>query len=559
MANVTFSLYELQRGGAPLFVENQTVSIDAQGRYSVLLGATQANGLPLELFTSGKAMWLGVQTQASGGVEQARVLLIAVPYALKAADSDTLGGKPASAYALAGSTTLVPVGVGSQAPSSSSGRSAGLTRVEGASFPQPAAPCGSVTSDGTATANTIAKFTAACNIQKSDISDVSSKIGVFTTSPTYDFDLAKSQNQDTVFRVRNPNTGSSARANLRLEADSAIFSVIAQSVANGKSLLFQAQNDNNLAFQQISNAPITFYANNIERMRILGSGNVGIGTAAPGALLEVKGTAKFDNSVTVTSLTSGKCLQAGAGGLLTTTAFACSAGGGSVTSVGTGLGLTGGPITTSGTLSIDTTVVPRLTVSNTFTTPQLVNGYVDAFPTGNSVALYGFNTSTDSKHPTLFLSNSDNTSARDLVFQAQGPSFGGSCTIDVSGNLFCTGTLAPVIKKANGSAAALYTVQSSENWIEDFGSATLANGAAVIALRTDLAEAVSALASYHVFVTPNGDCEGLFVTNRTPTSFEVRELRGGKSSVSFDYRIVAHRKGFEAARLPELSATLQGK
>src|SRR5208282_2957024 len=99
---VIFSLYEFQEGGSTLWSEQQRVSLDTQGRYSVLLGATQAEGLPLDLFTSGKALWLGVQPQLPGAVEQPRVLLVAVPYAFKASDSDTLGGKPASAYALAG-------------------------------------------------------------------------------------------------------------------------------------------------------------------------------------------------------------------------------------------------------------------------------------------------------------------------------------------------------------------------------------------------------------------------------------------------------------------------
>lgn len=47
--------------------------------------------------------------------------------------------------------------------------------------------------------------------------------------------------------------------------------------------------------------------------------------------------------------------------------------GGTVTSVATGTGLTGGPLTTSGTISINTTVVPRLGSPNTFTTaPQTI-------------------------------------------------------------------------------------------------------------------------------------------------------------------------------------------
>jgi hypothetical protein len=51
-------------------------------------------------------------------------------------------------------------------------------------------------------------------------------------------------------------------------------------------------------------------------------------------------------------------------------------GAGTVTSVGSGLGLMGGPITTSGTLAIDPTVVPQLNKANTFTGDQTVNGNV---------------------------------------------------------------------------------------------------------------------------------------------------------------------------------------
>ena len=56
---------------------------------------------------------------------------------------------------------------------------------------------------------------------------------------------------------------------------------------------------------------------------------------------------------------------------------------------------------------------------------------------------------------------------------------------------------------------------------------------------------------YHVFLTPKGDCEGLYVANETPDGFEVHELRGGHSSVGFDYKIVAKRKGHENIRLAD--------
>src|SRR5690349_23549219 len=60
---ITFSLHKDQRGGAALWFETQNVLLDASGRYSVLLGATKADGVPMELFTSGEAQWLGLQVE----------------------------------------------------------------------------------------------------------------------------------------------------------------------------------------------------------------------------------------------------------------------------------------------------------------------------------------------------------------------------------------------------------------------------------------------------------------------------------------------------------------
>jgi len=65
----------------------------------VLLGATNEAGLPLEIFSAGAARWLGIRPD--GQAEQPRILLLSVAYALKAADTEMLGGRPASAYLLA--------------------------------------------------------------------------------------------------------------------------------------------------------------------------------------------------------------------------------------------------------------------------------------------------------------------------------------------------------------------------------------------------------------------------------------------------------------------------
>ena len=100
VVTLTLSIYADFEGGAPLWSETQGVQLDGTGHYTVLVGATSPSGLPLDLFTTGTARWLGVQPGVSGVGEQPRVLLVGMPYALKAADADTLGGKPASAFVL---------------------------------------------------------------------------------------------------------------------------------------------------------------------------------------------------------------------------------------------------------------------------------------------------------------------------------------------------------------------------------------------------------------------------------------------------------------------------
>ena len=96
---VTFYLYQESQGGTPLWMETQNVQPDKVGHYSVALGSTSTQGLPANMFATGEARWLGVQVH--GQDEQPRVLLMSVPYALKALDAETIGGKPASAFMMA--------------------------------------------------------------------------------------------------------------------------------------------------------------------------------------------------------------------------------------------------------------------------------------------------------------------------------------------------------------------------------------------------------------------------------------------------------------------------
>ncbi len=103
---IMFSLYRSATGGAPIWQETQNVILDDQGRFSVLLGAVSR--FPSGLFATNEARWLGVQVLADAEAEQPRVMLVSVPYALKAQDAETLGGLPASAYVRADAVGMAP-------------------------------------------------------------------------------------------------------------------------------------------------------------------------------------------------------------------------------------------------------------------------------------------------------------------------------------------------------------------------------------------------------------------------------------------------------------------
>jgi hypothetical protein len=98
---------------------------------------------------------------------------------------------------------------------------------------------------------------------------------------------------------------------------------------------------------------------------------------------------------------------------------------------------------------------------------------------------------------------------------------------------------------------ALSSIESPENWFEDFGSAQLINGVALVRLDPDFIQTVNTEKNYRVFPVPTDDCRGLYITNKTASSFKVHELGGGTSNVSFDYRITAIRRKYETVRFED--------
>jgi hypothetical protein len=134
----------------------------------------------------------------------------------------------------------------------------------------------------------------------------------------------------------------------------------------------------------------------------------------------------------------------------------------------------------------------------------------------------------------------------------------GDCVMNSNGDNICSGVHATSVPAAGGERQVeMYAVHAAENWFEDFGSGQLEHGAAVVQIDPAFAGTVNGQMDYHVFLTPRGDCEGLYVTNETPTSFEVHELRGGKTNVAFDYRITARRAGHETERMADVTEEMR--
>jgi hypothetical protein len=175
VAGVTFLLYKDAQRGAPLWMETQNVQGDKTGRYTVVLGSTTSHGLPSDVFVSGEARWLAVQEQ--GQEEQPRILLVAVPYALKAGDAETIGGLPPSAFMLAAPATNVS--------------SAASTVGSGSGSDSVAPPPATITGSGTL--NFLPIFTGAATIGNSAVfqsgTASNAKVGINTNTPATALDV----------------------------------------------------------------------------------------------------------------------------------------------------------------------------------------------------------------------------------------------------------------------------------------------------------------------------------------------------------------------------------
>ena len=331
IAGATFAIYKEESGGSPLWLETQNVQADVKGNYTIQLGATKPDGLPLDLFTSGEARWLGVTV--NGGPEQPRVLLLSVPYALKAADAETVGGLPPSAFVLA----VPPRGsVGAV------GNTAGITGQATATAPPPNAPV-----TGLGTVNFLPLWDTASDILSSIVfqsgSGSTAKIGINTTTPASTLDVKGGETVRGTLSL--PATGTAtATAGKNSQPQTLVASSFNSSTAAAVNQTFQWQAE-----------PA---ANN---------------TAAPSGTLNLL----FGSGTTAPAETG---LKLSSKGLLTFAIGQTFPGTGTVTSVGmsapsSDFTVTGSPVTKSGTLKLNWNVAP--------TSSDIVNAIVKRDATGS--------------------------------------------------------------------------------------------------------------------------------------------------------------------------------
>ena len=572
--SATFLIYKDQTGGEPLFTESQIVSLDPTGHYKVQLGAANPNGLPFDLFATGEARWLEVQI--AGQPAEPRTLLASVPYALKAADAATLGGLPASAFALAGSNTAVanvlPGGVSPDAVTT-------------------------VTTTG-GTTNKVAKFSGANTIVNSILYDNGTEVGIGTTSPTATLtvdgtialDGATTFNGAAVLGATGTATSTHSYSSQLLKAYTSAYNSSTKAVVQprfewqaevkGNNTSTPAGTLNLLESNTAAGAAETgFYFNANGTIHFApGQTFEGSTTAGPG----VEGISSLSYGVegSSTSNIGVEGSSSSSVGVYGTSAFNAGVEGTSDSVIGVygsstnGTGVKG---LTSSTLEADAGVVGI----NNYVAGIDVLGYNgvpsstwksirdlgfgagvwgDSSIPESEVGTFGVMGTADDDYAGYFQNNSLGLPAL-LGFntannsEAEAARMGGNfgfCSIDTSGNLTCNGSKSAVVPVDNNTRkVALYAVESPENWFEDFGSGQLSNGVAMIEVEPTFAQTVNLDVDYHVFLTPKGDSKGLYISRTTPTSFEVRESVGGHSTFVFDYRIVARRKGYETVRLAD--------
>jgi hypothetical protein len=255
--SLLISLYNAQNDASPRWVEQQTVTLDPSGGYTVQFGATLPDGLPSDLFaTEGGARWLGVAVRDAGGdVEQPRVMLVSVPYAAKAAIAETLEGKTASDFVLTSTfrddlrTVLEEEGVTGSA--------------------------GDVSAEAVNSANYLQKGNGAGGTTDSALFDGGGQVGIGTSTPFTTLHVRDAALPPSLFLHYAGAASPGIKGSVAFFHNRAFDGALEQL---GRIEGIAETSNTNGGFRFVTRAN-----SDVEVMRFLSNGNIGMGTSNPGS------------------------------------------------------------------------------------------------------------------------------------------------------------------------------------------------------------------------------------------------------------------------------------
>jgi hypothetical protein len=131
----------------------------------------------------------------------------------------------------------------------------------------------------------------------------------------------------------------------------------------------------------------------------------------------------------------------------------------------------------------------------------------------------------------------------DYLPSGNGYAYIGGRTSNIDYAILSSGVKSTMIPDEEGQNRVMYCTEAPEVLFQDIGTAQLVKGRAHIDLDPLLARNiyVSPEKPMKVFIQLEGDCKGVYVTNKTATGFDVIELDGGVSNTSFSYQVIANR------------------
>lgn len=109
--------------------------------------------------------------------------------------------------------------------------------------------------------------------------------------------------------------------------------------------------------------------------------------------------------------------------------------------------------------------------------------------------------------------------------------------------ILSAGAKATMVKDKKGDNRVMYCPEAPEVLFQDYGTGRLKNGVAHITLDEILVRNIHVDEKHplKVFIQLEGECNGVFVTNKSATGFDVKELQKGKSNTPFTWQIIASR------------------